>query len=182
MTLPYECFITIGDWSEDGHNHYDVFSYQASHPIPEQQKAYLKSVKKTGVAFDHTNANGPYAMCVEWKSNVISPFHIELLRRHAGIDQSKAGDCGPGGFFATPEDMPPLILWFIGVSIPGFQFEDIRQIKVKEKVVEKGEVPYYSPSAWLERSQGKILNGWWGKLNHQFGYGCYGPTCSLLRR
>ena len=51
------------------------------------------------------------------------------------------GDSGVNG----PEGLATLIMWFISLSLDNFEYEKVEDV----------------PS----------INGWWGKLNHSFGYG-----------
>ena len=176
----YECFITIGDWSQDGHNSYDVFRYFASHPIPEQQDAYELTSQKTGLRLAGHDTENPHYICVEYKDNLIGAYHIELLRRHAQIDNSRMGDCGPYGFYPDATQMAEFTLWFISVSLPGFSYERLAKAQTKKwDAVEK----YMDHTGWIEAAaEGKIFNGWWSpRLNEQIGYGIYDTGLSSFR-
>lgn len=166
----YECYITIGDWSEDGHNRYRVFQYFATHPVIEQQQGYYASVERTGIRFHGHSIGDPHEVCVEYQDGLINAFHIEMLRRYAQIDCSRAGDCGPSGFYPEPDEFAKFVLWFVGITIPGFEYERLKEVNTKSRDSEG----HMSNTQWLTDHGDQVLNGWWcDKLNHQFGYGVF---------
>jgi hypothetical protein len=171
---PGEYYITIGDWSEDGHNHYTVFAYQANKPRVDQQAAYLRSVKKTGIRFSHENAiNDPHMVCSEYKDSLVTSYQMELLRRHAQVDRTHMIANGRNGFYPSEKELADMILWFIGVSLPGFEYSGLRPIKI---ALWDSEEKYNNAGPWIDTNGSAHLNGWWnknGKMNCQFGYGLY---------
>ena len=45
--------LTIGDWSQDGHNQYEEFVYESNKSVHEIRQAYKDSCKLTGISFNH---------------------------------------------------------------------------------------------------------------------------------
>lgn len=159
--------ITIGDWSQDGHNSYTCYDYTASHPVEEQQTAYYRSVETTGIRFHDGVSDDPNVVCAEYNDDVITGYHLEILRRYAKVDGTEFGDDGPDGFIPSREKFARMILWFIGQSLPGFRCEPLR-------------CSDHLYGRWARRNTEESvlpphpLNGWWNEgLNRQFGYGLF---------
>lgn len=176
--LKYDGIITTGDWSQDGHNRYNIFRYKATHSIVEQQNAYIKSVNDIGLSFNHQLAQGIDCICTRWKNNFINPYHMSIFKKYTNIENTKFGNNGPCGFAINEYDngsfheedishFAEFILWFISLSIPDFKYT-----KLKTTL----HYNYERDVELLSRNKeiSNILNGWWNKkLNVQFGYGCY---------
>ena len=47
--------LTIGDWSGDGHEKYDIFVYQVNYPVDIIQQSYKDSCKLTGIQFNEND-------------------------------------------------------------------------------------------------------------------------------
>jgi len=45
--------LTIGDWSQDGHNQYEEFVFESNKTVTEIRQAYKDSCKLTGLSFNH---------------------------------------------------------------------------------------------------------------------------------
>src|SRR5574343_816767 len=150
--------VTLGDWSLDGHQKYCGFDYQASHTIEEQQNAYHQSVTKTGLFFQPGKSNDPNGICNTYQKNTITGYHIEILRRYAKIDCTEFGDDGPNGFTPSHKKFAQFFLWFIGLSLPGFEHTNLI---TRNFMTDKKE------------DSNKFVNGWWSNLNITIGYGLW---------
>lgn len=116
--------LTIGDWSNDGHNQTEVYVVE----IPDQFKDVLKSnfesnVKRIG--FD------PTELAQEYEDSSISEDEIEALRR-TGFDFEKAvtkySDYPiyiDNRQIAGPDGMLAILMHFIGYGLEGFTYEVI---------------------------------------------------------
>ena len=143
--------IAIGDWSQDGHNQSENFTYEVNKPVGEMQQAYKDSCKKTEIQFNHNEKyGGKIKVCTEYEENKIPSDAIKILN-DAGINMKQY--CDKNGYFNNPEDFAELILEFIKLSLPDLAYKQVGYMK-REKV--------------------PFLNGYWNKsLNVQFGYGLF---------
>lgn len=159
--------ITIGDWSEDGHSHYDVFVYESNKTVEEIRQAYKDSCKLTGISFNHnedyTGLNVGYGserqIATEYDNPTISKLAEEIFLQH-GIDVWE----GLSKSAFTPDDVVyidgdehfiEILVKFIKLSLP-------------DLILEEGS---FKKS---ELSSIAAVNGWWNpELNCQFGYGLY---------
>lgn len=146
--------ITIGDWSDDGHGKSDEIIFESNATLKEMQDAYRQSCRTTGIQFhgyDHRNdySNG-IEICVNYEDSSPPIKAVDIMIAYGIIDISEYGDDfdKEDFYFDGGEEFAEYIMKFIGISIPGFQFKKISD-----------EIP--------------PLNGWWGDLNHSFGYGLY---------
>ena len=152
--------LVIGDWSDDGHGKCEDFLFEVNKPLEEIQQAYRDSVVLTGTKFHH-NQDGSIPTDLEAKALAILTDYEEYRIPVEALDRLKTqglelsfeygledweddGDSGVNG----PEGVATLIMWFIKLSLPGLEYKLI-----------KDDVP--------------SINGWWGNLNHQFGYGVF---------
>lgn len=158
--------ISIGDWSQDGHNQYDQFVFSSNYSVKEMQKAYKNSCQVTGLQFDdnenytdRAENNGyrsPYQIWTEYEDCSISEEVAEILMLHGILPQDY--DFETDDKYSDPFEAAKLILDFIKLSLP--------DLKVKEAAFINSELE--------DRNAIKPLNGWWCKdLNVQFGYGLY---------
>ncbi len=156
--------LTIGDWSNDGHEKSEYFIYSVNKDVTELREAYKNSCKLTGVQFNHSeNYTGlaeldeKMCICVQYEENQPSKKAVDALKAH-GIDVDKYFDDideeeGTGSF--NPEGLAEVIMEFIKLSIPDLQFE--------EASFKKSKVNRIPP-----------INGWWiDELNVSFGYGLF---------
>ena len=155
--------LTIGDWSQDGHNEFEMFVYEVNKPVEEIRQAYKDSCKKTGLQFNHNenytglveHSNYKYTetrICTEYEDDKIREEAIEILKSF-DFDLSKYcnGDFG----FDDVEQFCELILDFIKLSLPDLTW--------KEASFKKSDLKTIEP-----------INGWWNEsLNVQFGYGLF---------
>ena len=149
--------ITIGDWSEDGHNQYDEFVYESNKSVKDIRQAYKDSCKLTGLQFNHNenytgtevhNSYGtPYHICTEYDEDTISDIAMGILMEH---------DIEVGSDYLSVDEFAELIIDFIKLSLPDLVLE--------EASFKKSELRDIS-----------AVNGWWNhELNVGFGYGLYG--------
>lgn len=163
--------LTIGDWSQDGHNQYEEFVYNSNKTIEEIRQAYKDSCKLTGISFNHnedyTGLNLPWdhpetkdrKIAVEYESNTISKLAEKELLKH-GLDIHKVIERGKtkeniGILPINEEEFIKILIAFIRLSLPDLTLEEASFKKSELK-----EIP--------------AINGWWNKeLNVQFGYGLF---------
>lgn len=89
----YKVKLTLGDWSGDGHCHYNVYKYISNYPTNMIQQAYKESCKKTGLSFsdnaDYTGLNLGYdsagLIWTEYGEDCISKEACQILKEY-GID------------------------------------------------------------------------------------------------
>ena len=152
----YKVKLTLGDWSEDGHGHYDSYKYISNYPVDMIQQAYKDSCRKKGLSFnrneDYTGLGlrhrSPMQIWTEYQSCEISKEACKILKKY-GIDATEYFDDIDDQCIYT-EDAAALIMDFIGLSMP----QDWSYQHVKDDFA--------------------AINGWWnGNLNVQFGYGLY---------
>lgn len=154
--------LTIGDWSEDGHNQYDQFVFEVNKDVSEIRQAYKDSCKLTGYQFNHNqdftglNLKWPESesrqICTEYEEYSISDEASEKLLEF-GIDV--ISDDSDFVDYTDPETFANLIMEFIKLSLPDLTWE--------EASYKNSELRDMAP-----------INGWWNKeLNVQFGYGLY---------
>jgi hypothetical protein len=155
--------VSIGDWSEDGHNIYEEINLQSNYTVFEMQEAYKRSCRTIGVQFhegdDYTglslndyfkNRETDYEsrlICCEFEDSSISDLSKKLLNEN-GIDTSKFErntNC---------DNFLELIMKFITFSMPDDFIYEEAAVKRSDKI--------------------EPLNGWWNKnLNVGFGYGIF---------
>lgn len=151
--------ISIGDWSEDGHNQYEEFVYSSNYPVDKLRQAYKDSCKLTGLQFnhnenytglkDHSNYGTKRHICTEYQDDSISSLAKKILNEH-GIDTHDFEQD------ACADNFVNLILDFIALSMP-------KDFDYQEEAFKKSELKKIDP-----------LNGWWNpQLNVQFGYGIF---------
>lgn len=157
--------LVLGDWSDDGHGKYKEIEFVSNYPVDIIQQAYRDSCKLTGVQFNY-NEDYTDGLCkgygswrqifTEYEDNCMKVEAIEVLRAH-GLDPAEYcneiytdEDFEKGNEMAfSSENVADLIMDFIKLSMPN----DWRYDKIE--------------------SDSKAINGWWGNLNHQFGYGLF---------
>lgn len=148
--------LSIGDWSEDGHNQYEEFVYNSNKSVNEIRQAYKDSCKLTGLQFNHNEnyssrtEHSEYGskrhICTEYQDDEISEFAKGILEEHHIVVNSNSLDV---------DTFTNLLIEFIKLSLPDLILEE----------------------ASFKRSELKnidAINGWWNKeLNVQFGYGLF---------
>lgn len=158
-----KAMLTIGDWSGDGHGHFEKIYYMVNYPVADIQQAYKDSCKTTGIQFNrnknYTGVGGKMIydqILTAYENNQIRPKEVEILRKHKVItDEWLSGHSlvEQADAYITlteAEDVADLVMRFISLSMPN----DFVYIKVENEV--------------------EPINGWWDKnLNCQFGYGIY---------
>ena len=149
--------VTLGDWSGDGHGHYDKYEIFVSCTLKEMQDAYKASCKLTGISFngndDFTGIERSYAasrknhVCTDYEESGLSEEVKEKFNElncpweELEIDED----------YVDQDAFLGLLMWFISLSIPDFSW----------RKAEKEEItPHF--------------NGWWNdELNVHLGYGLY---------
>jgi len=155
--------LTIGDWSQDGHNQYDEFVYESNKTVQEIRQAYKDSCKLTGLQFnineDYTGLNLTWQhpeynkrhICTEYEDSSVSDLAKEILKNH-GI---KLWEEGEEDYIESVEEFIDILIQFIKLSLP--------DLELKEASFKKSELKNIDP-----------INSWWNdELNHQFGYGLF---------
>lgn len=154
--------LTIGDWSGSGHSQNEVFVYEVNKTVSEIRQGYKASCKKTGIQFnhnenytglkEHSGYGSKLHICTEYNECYFSEEAKEIISNY-GIDFSWYGNGGLSS--ENAEDFAQLILEFIKISIPDFEWE--------ETSFKKSELSSIQP-----------INGWWNsELNVQLGYGLF---------
>lgn len=151
--------VTVGDWSKDGHNQSKEYYLIANYPLKDMQEAYRQTCAKLDLSMHHDynrNRDDWRNLLVEWEESQICEEATNILKEH-GFDFSEFdGDAqdGNGEWIVKAASFEEsqvfdLFMWFISYSMPNdFKWE---------RVADKAEP----------------INGWWGDLNIQIGYGCF---------
>lgn len=150
-------YLTLGDWSDDGHGKYDKILVETNQPIDKIRQAYKDSCKLTTVSFNHNeDFTGvkrdylevkKYRICSEYDNNSIPKESVEILSKYEGFSDLDFEDYKDELFVG--ESFVKFWFWFVKLSLPELEYAEIN-----EKI----------PS----------INGYWDKdLNVQFGYGLY---------
>ena len=152
--------ITIGDWSQDGHNQYEEFVFESNKTVKEIRQAYKDSCKLTGLSFNHNedytglNLNWKHPeyrirkIATEYQEYELSDLAKEILSKF-NIDYSNYDE------EYSCENFLDLLISFIKLSLP--------DLILKEALFKKSELKNIP-----------AINGWWNKeLNCQFGYGLF---------
>jgi len=148
--------LTIGDWSQDGHNQYEEFVYESNKTVENIKQAYKNSCKLTGLSFNHnedyTGLNIGYGserqIATEYGECEISDLAKEILDSFK-IDYSDYEE------EPSVENFIELLINFIRLSL--------NDLELKEASFKKSELKNIEP-----------VNGWWNdELNVQFGYGLF---------
>ena len=143
---PHVVIIPVGDWSQDGHNMCKNVTFFSSRPAEELRAAYHASVAKTGLTFDHQHKGEQ--ICTNYGDAALKPAVQDKLAA-LGFDLSRIEDVES----VQPAELADLVMWFVGLSLPDFEY------------TQKGRP---------RQKDGKVLNGYWNKeLNVQFGYGLF---------
>lgn len=154
ILLTNKMYLTIGDWSGDGHSKYNKVLIKCNKTVDEIRQAYKDSVKLTGIAFDHRTPDARIRLFTKYEDCIISYENIKILKSHGCltdeiINTFEDGVDEYGTLQIVPDDFPRLFFSFIMLSIP-----DLIWSKIYDDI----------PS----------INGFYNKdLNVQFGYGLY---------
>lgn len=116
--------LTLGDWSEDGHERHDNYNYISNYPVNIIRQAYKDSCRKTGLTFndreDYTGLGLPYEsprkVWVEDMDCEISEEAYNILMSH-GIDAAEYYEDDEMNVIETV-DAARLVMDFIGLSMP----------------------------------------------------------------
>jgi hypothetical protein len=148
-----EVRIVIGDWSKDGHNKMEFFTFQCSHEEKDIKKAYKAAIKKCKVSLHDDGGRLRNAVCCNYEDSIIPADKLRSLKE-LGVNfdfrESKfhKNDAGEDEMSCNPQDIANLFFAIVKTQIPGFEYK-----LVKEK---------------------NPINGFWSKdFNFSFGYGCF---------
>lgn len=145
--------LSIGDWSQDGHNVYREYYFKCNKPLDVVQEGYRQSCRDTGFQFHHRNTQQDYSRGFplfteyeEWSlpQKVYQEF-ISVFPKGDDYFYDREEE------YVSVEDtgsFAEMLMEFISLSIPGFKYEKVN-------------------------SSDNNINGWWGNLNHSFGYGLF---------
>jgi hypothetical protein len=164
----YKVKLTIGDWSGDGHEHYEEFVYNSNKTAEEIRQGYKDSCKLTGISFNH---NEDYTgldlknrtdrhIATEYENPIVSELAVDILFKKFNIDFCKIFGLTEEEILIEceiqdAEQFINLLVDFIKLSLTDLVLE--------EASFKKSELKNIEP-----------INGWWNKsLNCQFGYGLY---------
>jgi hypothetical protein len=150
-------YLLLGDWSKDGHNQSDEILFESNVDVATIRKAYKDSCKLTGVSFNHNEdytglerdwqIADKYRIATEYEDNRISKETLDVLSKF-GLTKKLLNDFGYQEDGLCKDSFVKLWIWFVKLSNPNIELKRIKE-----------EIPY--------------INGYWGDLNVQFGYGLY---------
>ncbi len=162
----YRMKLVLGDWSDDGHGKSDIILLTSNYPVEKVQQAYRDACKLTGVAFSADEYLKPPIK--EVKHRVATNYEERLMSHEVFIELSKFGfaeflksinngclddfkvDEEDGCFsIEIVDNYTEIWTWFVTLSLP-----DLILKKIPDDLV-------------------PAINGYWGNLNVQFGYGLY---------
>ncbi len=158
----YTYKMTIGDWSDDGHGKSDQFVFETNTPEDQIRQGYLDAITKSGVALHHTDSGyvtgkfkgferpkNTIAILVDYEtSNIPKETLLRLKNLGVKFDQFDNEE-EEGELYCSCEDAAKLFLEMVRTQINGFEYK-------------------------LKNDDIKSINGFWGDLNVQIGYGTYG--------
>lgn len=164
----HEAFITVGDWSQDGHNEYTIYSVETTHTVEDLKRAYLTSCRKSGVRFHARHHDDPNAICTGFRENYITSYHLMMLHRAFRLDLSNIPEIVENfslrGFALDQDEFVMLLLWFIGKSLKNFTYRNLKEVKKSQ--LEVDEI--------FTKKEIQVFNGWWDDvLNESLGYGLF---------
>ena len=148
--------LVFGDWSDDGHGKSEEFVIKSNKTVEAAREAYRASClltgfqlhgsgddNFTGIEFTYENEDD-YQLCNNYEKNKPSQRILDILieLKYPGAANLTTAE----GIYS--EELRDILLWFIGLSLPGFEYE----------VVENDVAAF---------------NGYWGPLNIGIGYACY---------
>ena len=105
-------YMTIGDWSEDGHGKKARFLIQSNQCIQRVREAHFKIKSKTGIDIE--------AVCSEYGDDVVSADIVESLTLR-GYDVTKDSGLGDGGI--SPEEMMKIWLFLLMETEPSLKLK-----------------------------------------------------------
>jgi hypothetical protein len=147
--------VPIGDWSCDGHNQSSDYYIISNYPVEDLQQAYKDTCKKIGLQLNHNenytglpecNGYGSWRqIATEYQDSEIEEEALEILIEHGCTMYGKK--LTKGNDYLSGGDMFELFMWFISYSMPkNFEYRVL---------------------------EAQAINGYWGNLNVQIGYGCF---------
>lgn len=163
LPMPIAARLDIGDWSEDGHGSHEAVDYRINYPVADLQQAYRESCQAMGIQFNHNQnfmqpdgENVYDQICTEYGESYIRKHELAVLYKFGVLTDERLENMGlyqkgdDGICISEAKDLAQIIMYFIAYSMP----EDF--VFTQD---EKLTIPY--------------INGHWGDLNVQFGYGIF---------
>lgn len=153
--LPYQMFLVVGDWSNDGHGRCEEVLVETNHPVEDIRRAYKAACKETGIAFDHDRGiSDKMQISTEYESGLRLSPEIKKILISKGVNcdgievrnEDEDEEIGGGDVDRFTE------LWFdfVKIALPDLIWQK----------PPKDETPK--------------INGYWDPtLNVQFGYGLF---------
>lgn len=147
--MRYLMKLNIGDWSDDGHGKCRSVIYSVDHPVHYVQLAYKVSCKITGIQFNHNEdyTGGKCKGYGDW-NQLCTEYEDSTIMDKAFV-VLKRHIHNLNEFVSEDgavEDFENLWWAFIKISLPDLQYEEVKIDNI---------------------------NGYWGDLNVQFGYGLF---------
>jgi hypothetical protein len=121
--MSFEHRIVIGDWSHDGHNQEEFFTFKCSHDEKTVQKAYKEAVKKCKVSLHDENKKGITAICCNYEESTINEDQVTALKE-LGVKLPFAEGDG-----LSPRDVAILFFEMVKTQIEDFTYELIPEKK-----------------------------------------------------
>jgi hypothetical protein len=181
LMMRHWCLLCIGDWLHGGSHQLQFFAYRATHPAAEQRDAYAKSVETTGLRFHAQGPDwfeDPNSIAVAAGDNMPNPYHRVLLEKHFGESSIYELTSRWGNPWAELREgvthqpskqnrLAALIIWFMGQSIPDFEFTALEQVNLNE-------VRARIPGLRDHNREDYCINGWSKMgLPYVFGVGTF---------
>ncbi|AQW88979.1 hypothetical protein pEaSNUABM50_00466 [Erwinia phage pEa_SNUABM_50] len=121
MSDKHQFKVNIGDWSQDGHNQYDVLVLNSTKPVDEVQKAFKKAATDL-----HLLVNGRFLIADEFEDCSLSEDHAEVLK-NAGVKfddlvYNDGDDEEPNYIIEGSSDMTILVMRIAQLELD-FEFE-----------------------------------------------------------
>lgn len=156
-------WLTIGDWSKDGHGQSKRFIISANKDVHAIRQAYKDSCRLTGLQFnddenyidddEQDHLDEARLICVEYHHNSLTAFQRETLDKF---------NCPFVAWDLGAKKLAKLIMGFMSLSLSDFQYKFVKT---------KGINPV------------EDINGYWNpELNVQFGYGVFRIKAKKAKR
>ena len=113
--MNYSYSLVIGDYSNDGHNQSDLYSFKCTHKDNEIYKAYKKACKKSGVKLEN--------ILEEYEDSSISETTMESLTAIGVNLDSLDVELYEGQYIFYPENVALLFLEMVRSQLEGFAYE-----------------------------------------------------------
>jgi len=150
--MQYTHRLVIGDWSDDGHNQKDFFTFKSNFSEEEIQNAYLRAVEHTKVSLhnDFQDDSDCHAILCDYEeSKVYDEDWNRLVDGNVNMSVlEESTDYEDGGYWMSSKDVAILFLQMVKSQLEEFEYEIISEVKP--------------------------INGYWhNTFNYGFGYGVF---------